>query len=180
MRVRSVGLCVSVVCFLGMFLAVSSVVHSAAQPQGPINLGLITSLTGPASHVAKEQVNGGELAVKEINEAGGVLGRKVALQVRDDQLRPDIGLRQFEELIQEQKIVALFGAVSGAVNVAVSGKAKEYRIPLAGVTQIRTYQVPGKQPYHWGFMSDASAGFAGADFVAKNLGKKQYILYLDT
>ena len=167
-------------CLLALLLAVLAGAGTAQQAQGPINIGIVTSLTGPASHVAREQVNGGELAVKEINKAGGVLGRQVALHVRDDQMRPDIGLRQFEELMQSQKIVALFGAVSGAVNVAVSGKAKEYRIPVAGVIQIRSYQAPGKQPYHWGTMSDAIAGLAGADFVREQLGKNQYLLYSDT
>jgi hypothetical protein len=46
--------------------------------------------------LAKEQVNGATMAVNEINKQGGLLGRQVALQVRDDESRPDVGIRKFE------------------------------------------------------------------------------------
>jgi branched-chain amino acid transport system substrate-binding protein len=114
-----------------------------------------------------------------INKQGGLLGRQIALQVRDDEFKPDVGVRKFEELLQAYKIVATFGAVSGGVDVAVTERAAENHIPHSGVSQMKTHQTPGKQPYHWGFQTDALMGLAGAEYAVKNLGPRHYILYAD-
>ena len=145
----------------------------------PINIGLITSLTGPYSHLAKEQVNGATLAVKEINNQGGLLGREVVLQIRDDESRPDVGIRKFEELLQTYNIVAIVGAVLGSVDLAVSEKSNARRIPKTGKIILKTFQGPGKRPYDWGWQTDAIMGLAGSEYAVKNLGKRHYILYVD-
>ena len=101
------------------------------------------------------------------------------LNARDDEFRPDVGVRKFQELLRLQKLVATFGGVSSSVDMAVTEKATLNRIPHSGTGQIKTLQGPGKQPYHWGFQTDAITGLAGSEYVVKNLGKRQYVLYAD-
>ena len=50
--------------------------HVNSASSEPINIGMVTSLTGPYSFMAKEQRNGGEIAVAKINKEGGVLGER--------------------------------------------------------------------------------------------------------
>ena len=154
--------------------------YAESAPAQPINIGIVTSLTGFASSLAKDQVNAATLAVKEINGQGGLLGRQVVLLVRDDELKPDVAVRKFDELVKVDKIVAIFGGASSVASVAVSEKAMQYSIPLLGVAQIKTFQKPGRQTYQFGStIVDAIAGLAGADYAVKNLGKRQYIVYSD-
>ena len=64
---------------VAMMLLVSLVVPVLAEsPEGqPIRIGLATEVTGKAAMSGDHAVKGGQLAVKEINEAGGVLGRPI-------------------------------------------------------------------------------------------------------
>ena len=66
-------------------------------------------LTGPASPIGPVQMKGAELAIKEINAAGGVkLGGKqipVEAVVRDDETKGDVAVRRFKELRNEEKVV---------------------------------------------------------------------------
>ena len=64
--------------------------RTAAQDKGPIRIGFPVPLSGIYGDYANDQVNGAQLAVDEWNAKGGVLGRKVELLKRDDQLQVDV------------------------------------------------------------------------------------------
>jgi branched-chain amino acid transport system substrate-binding protein len=63
---------------------------------------------------------GAELAVEEINKAGGVLGRPLQLIHRDSALSPEKGLREAKDLVMKEKVFWVMGAVSSSVSRAVS------------------------------------------------------------
>lgn len=66
---------------------------------GPIRIGLITTITGPGQLYGSYIRDGAELAVAEINAAGGVNGQQVELVVRDSKSSPDGALAAYRELI---------------------------------------------------------------------------------
>ena len=68
---------------------------------------------------------GMELAVEEINAAGGVLGRKVELVTRDDGGNPGDAVRAAEELIAREKVDVLMGTFASNVGLAVSNLAAQ-------------------------------------------------------
>ncbi len=68
---------------------------------------------------------GMELAIAEINAAGGVLGRPIELVVRDDTGSPGDAVRVAEELITREKVDLLMGTFSSAVGLAVADLAKQ-------------------------------------------------------
>src|SRR6202008_2920088 len=68
---------------------------------------------------------GMELAVEEINAAGGVLGRNVELVVRDDGGTPGDAVRTAEELITREKVDVLMGTFASNVGLAVSSLAAQ-------------------------------------------------------
>jgi len=71
---------------------------------------------------------GMELAVEEINAAGGVLGRKVELVVRDDGGNPGDAVRVAEELIAREKVDVLMGTFASHVGLAVSNLAAQRKV----------------------------------------------------
>jgi branched-chain amino acid transport system substrate-binding protein len=88
--------------------AVSS--GAAAQaPASPIKLGLIFPLTGGSADMGNSARIGAEVAVSEINQVGGSLGRPLELVVRDDKANNDAGLAHAQELVLKEKVTAAIG-----------------------------------------------------------------------
>jgi branched-chain amino acid transport system substrate-binding protein len=70
----------------------------------PIRIGFICPFSGSSQDFGGSARLGAELAVKEINEVGGYLGRRIELLARDDQANPDVGRRVAEELVLKDKV----------------------------------------------------------------------------
>ena len=70
----------------------------------PIRIGFICPFSGSSQDFGGSARLGAELAVKEINEVGGYLGRPIELLARDDQANPDVGRRVAEELVLKDKV----------------------------------------------------------------------------
>ncbi|MBI5967201.1 MAG: ABC transporter substrate-binding protein [Deltaproteobacteria bacterium] len=119
------------VLMLGMVLGIVSLFcFSPALGAPPIKIGMITDLTGMAYTLAKPNVDGAQMAADEINKAGGLLGRKIEILVRDSALKTDLGIAAARELILDQKVNFMFGPVSSAVRLAISDLCKMYKVPL--------------------------------------------------
>src|SRR5512142_623302 len=80
----------------------------AAEKVSKIKVGVMFGLTGAASPVGPVQVQGAKLAVKEINERGGVNlgGKKIPIEavVKDDETKADIAIRRYREMTSEDKV----------------------------------------------------------------------------
>jgi branched-chain amino acid transport system substrate-binding protein len=90
---------------LGMMLAAPCA--RAALP--PIRIGLVAPLTGPSADFGSSVRQGAELAVDEINAAGGVLGRPLALVAKDDRGDPATGLAAATALVTDDRVDATIG-----------------------------------------------------------------------
>src|SRR5690349_24625100 len=72
-----------------LLLAACGSGNSPATGTGPIRVGLILSLTGNYSSLGTEDKKAVDLAVEEINAAGGIGGRKIETVLKDDKSQPD-------------------------------------------------------------------------------------------
>jgi len=89
-------------------------------PAEEYSLGVLLSLTGPASADNKDDLEGIQLAVDEINAAGGLLKQHpIKLTIKDDQARVDISAAQAKTLIAEAKPRAVIGVFSSSCALAV-------------------------------------------------------------
>jgi branched-chain amino acid transport system substrate-binding protein len=86
----------------------------------PIKIGYLASLTGFCSTFSQEYVKGAELAVKEIDARGGVLGHPLQLIVRDDKATPNVGVSQARDLVLSDHVKYLAGTCSSAVAKSVA------------------------------------------------------------
>src|SRR3954465_7476291 len=73
---------------------------------------------------------GMDLAVEEVNAAGGVLGRKIEGVVRDDNGTPGDAVRVAEELVSREKVAMLMGTFASNVGLAVADFAKQRKVPF--------------------------------------------------
>lgn len=90
-------------------LVAGLVFPAGAQDAGPVRIGLVFPLTGGSQDMGHSARVGAQVAVDEINQVGGYLGRKLELVVRDDKADPDTGLKHAEELVLKEKVHATVG-----------------------------------------------------------------------
>lgn len=112
-------------------LALASVVTSllalsglAAHAQGTIKIGEVNSYKAQPAFLEPYK-KGMELAVEEINAAGGVNGKKIELITRDDNASPGDAVRAAEELVSREKIDVLAGAFLSNTGLALTDFAKQ-------------------------------------------------------
>lgn len=90
----------------------------AALAQDTIKIGVPVGLSGANSVVAPSVVQSAELAVDEINKAGGVLGRKLELEVADDGSGAAGALKAFDSLVFQKKVAVLISMETSAARNA--------------------------------------------------------------
>jgi branched-chain amino acid transport system substrate-binding protein len=97
----------------------STVAKPAIAAKEPIRIGYLPALTGPSSSTGIGINRGAELAVKEINAAGGVNGRPIELIVRDTQSEPTKAVNGAAELTHGEKVSVVFGPLNSGESLAV-------------------------------------------------------------
>jgi branched-chain amino acid transport system substrate-binding protein len=75
----------------------------------PVKMGYLNPFTGPATLTTSLDLPGIRLAIEEVNAAGGVLGRPLAVIPRDDKLNPECALRETKDLVTNEKVFWLHG-----------------------------------------------------------------------
>jgi branched-chain amino acid transport system substrate-binding protein len=106
-----------------------------AQGGDTIKIGFPMPLTGPYAAEAKDQVKSAQLAVQQINDKGGVAGRKVELLVRDDKLNAGEAATRALELIENDKVSAIVGALSSAIQLATNEVTRARGVLYISISQ---------------------------------------------
>jgi branched-chain amino acid transport system substrate-binding protein len=98
---------------------------------GDIVIGMYGSLSGDGASFGQSSKEGTELAVEEINNAGGLLGgRRFRLLIEDDQSRPDEASNAVTKLITQDKVVAVLGEVASRRSLAAAPVCQRYQVPM--------------------------------------------------
>ena len=105
-----------------------------ATAQDRIKIGAVIPLSKAAfAQAGEEQRRGLLMALEEINQAGGVLGKKVELIIEDDTGEPSVGIAAAEKLITRDKVVALIGGYSSTITYAQLNAIQRYEPFVAWV-----------------------------------------------
>jgi urea transport system substrate-binding protein len=94
-------------------LAAPPIIRSA-RAADPIKVGVISPLTGAWTVYGKAHISGFQLAVEEINAAGGVLGRQIEIVIGDSKTEPRVVVEQANRLIRQERVDFLAGTFSSA------------------------------------------------------------------
>lgn len=118
---------------VGLVLAVALILtfgssHSLAA--GSVKVGIVLPLTGPQAKFGEIEKKSFDMALEEINAAGGINGKKLELLIEDDTGRPDVGRSVVEKLITKDKVVMVGGGYSSSVTYAVAGVCQQQRMPF--------------------------------------------------
>jgi branched-chain amino acid transport system substrate-binding protein len=98
-----------------------------------VKVGNIIPLSGPSAAVGLQGKNAREMAVEEINAAGGIKslgGAKLVMVYADSESKPEKGVAEAERLINTEKVNVLTGCWNSAVTYPTTGVAERYGIPF--------------------------------------------------
>jgi len=114
-----VALCSALFAFVGSSRAADTV-----------KVGIVLPLTGEQAKFGEIEKLSMDIALEEINGAGGINGKKLELVIEDDTGRPDVGRSVVEKLITKDKVVMLGGGYSSSVTYAVAGVCQQNQMPF--------------------------------------------------
>jgi branched-chain amino acid transport system substrate-binding protein len=143
-----------------------------------IKIGTPYNLTGNQASTDQPAFNGGKLKAKEINAAGGVLGKKLELIVYDCKSDPTVGASVASQLLNQDKVLAGIGFTDSDSMLAVGPIFQKAGVPFVtpGATSPKLPEQIGNTAFLACFGDNVQAA-AGAEFVLNKLkGKNIYLL----
>src|SRR3977135_2614527 len=161
---------------ISLAAALTAALASSAHAQGAIKVGVVTPLSGTYAPIGKQVRWGAELAVKEINAAGGVAGRKFELLFEDEEANPPVAVRKAEKLLQQDKADLLTGTVNSGSTLAV-GQLAERNNRILVTTVSYAPSITGAQCNPNVFRVNANAFMqsnALTAWLVKNVSGKRY------
>lgn len=151
---------------------------AAGSSSDTIKIGYISDLTGSTSLWGQAGLNGALLAVEDVNEAGGVLGKQIEVVPMDGKGEPADSVSALKKLIDENGIVASIGTNFSSCNIPMASVADEMHVPILGTATSNeqvTIDENGKlHPYSFRMcFIDSFQGTVIGSYAAKDLGYKK-------
>src|SRR6266478_1540380 len=160
---------------------VSTVAKPAIAAKEPIMIGYLPALTGPSSSTGIGINRGIQLAVQEINAAGGIDGRQIELIVRDTQSDPTKAVNGAAELTHGEKVSVVFGPVNSGESLAVVPLLARASMPQLHPCWVDSLTDPKKYPMCFRNAStNQQIGGAANRYVVDVLKRKRVAVISDT
>src|SRR3989337_2109035 len=175
MKKRHVGPGLAVI----FFILSLSLIFSCTRKEESVKIGVAGPMTGDQSKMGMDVKNGAELAVREWNERGGVLGKKIALLVEDDQHDPKQAVSVANKLVNDG-IAGMIGHFNSSASIPASSVYNKAKIPM--ITPASTNPQLTEQGFTNVFRvcgRDDQQGLVAATFVADVLRLKKVAVLHD-
>ncbi|MCO5100338.1 MAG: ABC transporter substrate-binding protein [Burkholderiaceae bacterium] len=174
------------IAFAATVLAAFGAGPAQAQQKCTTTIGSVMSLTGSLGALGQEIAKGAQLAVADLNAAGGANGCQLELSLLDDQTGPSVGVDAARKLVDVQHVQAIVGALSSGVSASiltsVTAGSNVVQISPASTSPMFTELAEqGKTNGYWfrTCPSDALQGVAMAKLAHDAGIKKVAVLYLN-
>jgi len=165
----------------GAAIAASSLAKPAVAATEPIRVGYLPALTGPSSSTGIGINRGIQLAVQEINAAGGINGRQIELITRDTQSDPTKAVNGAAELSHGQNVSVVFGPVNSGESLAVVPLLARTNTPQVHPCWVDTLTDPQKYPMCFrNAPTNQQIGAAANRYVVEVLKRKKVAVISDT
>jgi branched-chain amino acid transport system substrate-binding protein len=145
--------------------ATASFAATGAWAADPVKIGVVTPLSGTYAGIGQQVRWGLELATKEVNAGGGIMGRPVELSFEDEEANPAVAVPKAEKLFQVGKVDFLTGTVSSGSTLAV-GQLAERAGKLIATTVSFADSITGDKCSPNVFRVNARAGQQSAALAA--------------
>ena len=162
-----------------MAIALTVVMGLSAKPKSnDITIGGIFPLSGAVAVYGVECKKGIDLAIEEINAAGGVMGKNLVLISEDDEGNPDKTVNAFTKIVTKNKVKMVIGSLTSGCTKAITTRAQASKvIQIAPAATAADITDAGNYIFRTCFI-DPFQGTVGGKFSAENLGcKNAAILY---
>ena len=177
--------CIST-AILSLTVSVTALPPLAQAADDTIKLGIVAPMSGPNARYGAFSMHGAELAVKDINAAGGIDGRKIELFNADSQGTPVEGVSATRRLIDEDEVDYIIGDVSSSVTLAMQPVAEDAGVLLLNAASSNpkiTYGA-GVGGYKWTFRNyptDENRALVVAKYAAEQRGFSKFaVLSVDS
>src|ERR1700749_796777 len=165
----------------GAAVLATTIAKPAIAAKDPIPVGYLPALTGPSSSTGIGINRGIQLAVQEINAAGGIDGRQLELITRDTQSDPTKAVNGAAELTRGQKVSCVFGPVNSGESLAVVPLLARTNTPQIHPCWVDTLTDPQKYPMCFrNAPTNQQIGGAPNRYVTEVLKKKKVAVVSDT
>ncbi|WSG98930.1 ABC transporter substrate-binding protein (plasmid) [Rhizobium johnstonii] len=171
---------------LSLVVTVSGLPAIALAADGTIKLGLVAPMSGPNARYGAFSMHGAELAVKDINDAGGIDGMKIELLNADSQGTPVEGVSAARRLIDQDGVDFIIGDVSSSVTLAIQPVAEDAEVLLLNAASSNpkiTYQA-GVGGFKWtyrNYPTDENRALIVAKYAAEQRGFTKFaVLSVDS
>jgi branched-chain amino acid transport system substrate-binding protein len=165
----------------GAAILATTIAKPAIAAKDPIPVGYLPALTGPSSSTGIGINRGIQLAVQEINAAGGIDGRQLELITRDTQSDPTKAVNGAAELTRGQKVSCVFGPVNSGESLAVVPLLARTNTPQIHPCWVDTLTDPQKYPACFrNAPTNQQIGGAANRYVMEVLKKKKVAVVSDT
>jgi branched-chain amino acid transport system substrate-binding protein len=165
----------------GAAVLAGSLSRPAIAAKEPILIGYLPALTGPSSATGIGMNRGTQLAVQEINAAGGIDGRQIELIIRDTQSDPTKAVNGAAELTRGQKVSFVAGPVNSGESLAVVPLLARTNTPQVHPCWVDTLTDPKKYPMCFrNAPTNQQIGGAANRYVVEILKRKKVAVISDT
>lgn len=163
----------------GAVLAASLVLAGCNEKSNTIKLGSIGPLSGGVAVYGTEARNAIELAVEEINAAGGVNGQNFELISEDDEGNPEKSVSAYKKLVTKDGVKLIVGSLTSGCTLAITPLAQAQKVVLVAPAATNPAITDAGNYIFRACYTDSFQGTVGAKFAAENLGTKRAAVLYD-
>ncbi len=162
-----------------VFMCAAVLVGCGKEDSDTIKIGGIFPLSGDVAVYGLEARNGVEMAIKEINAAGGINGKQVVLISEDDEGNPEKSVNAYKKLTTKDGVKMIIGSLTSGCTQAISSLAQSQKVLLlAPAATMESITDAGDYVFRACFI-DPFQGTVGGLFAAENLGAKRAAILYD-
>jgi branched-chain amino acid transport system substrate-binding protein len=144
-----------------------------------LRLGVNVPLSGSLTPYGKGARDGAELAVKQINDAGGIGGKKIVLFVEDNKGDTTSTRNAFKKLAEIDNVVAVIGPVTSTCALGAKMDADKDKVPMISPTATNDTVTANTQYVFRACFNDSFQGKIVANYALKQLGLKKAAVMTD-
>jgi branched-chain amino acid transport system substrate-binding protein len=159
--------------------AVCLVLSCKKKESDSVSIGAIFPLSGPVAFYGNESRDGAQLAIDEINAAGGLLGKKLVLLSEDDEGDAAKAVNAFTKLTTRDKVSFIIGSSTSGPTQAMSTLAQSSKVVLISPSATNINVTKAGDYIFRACFIDPFQGVVGADFAYSTLGSRRAAVLYD-
>jgi branched-chain amino acid transport system substrate-binding protein len=169
----------STVLILALLSIASVVFAGGGKDADTITIGGIFPLSGPVAVYGTEAHKGIQLAIDEINAAGGISGKQVKLISEDDQGDPASSVNAYRKLTSQDKVNVIIGSLTSGCTIAITSLAQAQKVVLVAPAATAPAVTDAGDFVFRACFIDPFQGTVGGNFAVRTLNAKRAAVLYD-